>query len=89
LELTLFLELIGTVGFPIACVIALGIFVFIIYKDTKNREAKLYEEIGKNREVNAQAMAILAQYADRLEMIQSDVNDIKTDITIITTKLEQ
>lgn len=78
------IELIPTVGFPIVCVIALGAFVFYIYKQTtkenaenmekvqtrcKEREEKLYDEIKENREINAKAIATIAQYAEKLEVI--------------------
>lgn len=95
-------SIIATFGFPIACVIALGIFVFIIYRDTnKNhketltnlqtkcqaREDKLYEEVSKNREIISQAIATISKYAEKLEVIQNDVNEIKTDVIKITEKL--
>lgn len=93
--------LITTLGFPIVCVIGLGAFILMIYKDTTKaneanmekvqarcqaREDKLYEEIKANREVNAQAISTIAHYAEKLDVIQSDINDIKTDITILTNK---
>ena len=51
----------------------------------KEREEKLYEEIKANREVNAQAIATIAHYSEKLDMIQQDIHDIKNDITIIKT----
>jgi hypothetical protein len=93
--------LITTLGFPIVCVIGLGWFVYKIYQDTtkanetnmekvqarcKEREEKLYNEIKENREVNAQAIATIALYADRLEVIQNDVSEIKTDIAVLMSK---
>ena len=96
--------LITTLGFPIVCVICLGWFIYKIYQDTQKqnadnmaavqkrcqeREDKLYEEIKANREVNAQAIATIAHYAEKLDVIQSDINEIKTDITILTTKQNQ
>lgn len=101
--LTMLIELLPTVGFPIVCVIALGAFVFYIYKQTtkenaanmekvqercKEREEKLYEEIKENREVNAKAIETIAHYAEKLEVIQNDIGEIKTDITILMTKSE-
>lgn len=101
--LTMLLELLPTVGFPIVCVIALGAFVFIIYRNTtkenkenmaavqarcKEREDKLYEELKENREVIANAIATIAQYAERLEIIQEDIKEIKTDVTKLTAKIE-
>lgn len=73
--LTAFIELIPSLGFPIVCVIAMGAFIFYIYKQTtkenaanmekvqercKEREEKLYQEIKENREINAQAIATIA-----------------------------
>lgn len=97
------IELIPTVGFPIVCVIALGAFIFYIYKQTikenaanmekvqarcKEREEKLYQEIKENREINAQAIATITLYAEKLEVIQNDIGEIKTDLTILMTKSE-
>jgi hypothetical protein len=33
MEVGAFVELVGTLGFPIACVIGLGVFIYIIYKN--------------------------------------------------------
>ena len=86
-----FLELISNVGFPIALVIVLGWFIYKIYidnkADSKEREQKLYEEIKANREVNAQAIATIGMYADSINAIQRDISNIKTDITIITERI--
>lgn len=95
MELAVFIELIGTVGFPIAAVIAMGVFIYIIYKNTTKqnetnmnavqercaaREERLYEEIKANREVNAQALSTLAMYAERLGTIEQDVKYIKDNV---------
>ncbi len=95
------IELITTVGFPVFCCIAMGYFIFHIYKKTteqnnnnmervqarcKEREEKLYIEIKENREVNKKAIETIAKYAEKLETIQHDINDIKKDITIIMAK---
>ena len=91
-------SLITTLGFPIVCVIGLGWFIYKIYTDQqkaseanmaqvqarcKEREEKLYAEIKENREVNAQAIATIALYADKLDVIQSDVAEIKTDVAVL------
>lgn len=91
-------NVISTLGFPIACVIALAAFIFHIYKQTtkenianmekvqarcKEREDKLYAELAKSQEVNSKAIATIAHYAEKLDVIQKDISDIKTDITII------
>lgn len=86
--ITFFVELIPTVGFPIACVIALGIFVFKIYKRSETREDQLMLEITENRKINEKAIETIAKYAESLETIKTDINEIKSDITVITTKIQ-
>lgn len=83
MDATIFVELIGTLGFPIACVVALGVFVWKIYKRSETREDTLMIEIGKMREVNAQAIETIGHYANKLDTIQEDVKEIKTDIAVI------
>ena len=41
----------------------------------------------ENREVNAKAIKTIAKYSEKLGSIQSDINEIKTDITIINEKI--
>lgn len=57
-----------------------------VQKRCKEREDKLYEEIKQNREINAKAIETIAHYAEKLDNIQEDVRDIKTDITIIKAR---
>ena len=73
------IEVISTLGFPIACVIALGVFVWNLYKASVAREERLME-------VNEKAIATIAKYADRLDEIQKDVQVIKDDVTQIMTE---
>lgn len=80
------IDVISTVGFPIACVIGLGWFVYKIYNDMTKREDKLYSELANCRAVNEKAIDTIAHYAEKLDVIQSDINDIKTDITVIKSR---
>lgn len=82
-----FVELISTLGFPIACVVALGIFVWKIYNQSIERENKLMAEITENRLVNEKAIETIAQFAERFTHIESDVELIKTDINMIKDKI--
>jgi preprotein translocase subunit YajC len=97
-----FIQLLESFGLPVAIIVALGFFIYKIYTDTTKqnketvtqmqekcqaREEKLYDEIGKNREVITQAIATISKYAEKLDVIQSDVNEIKTDVIKITEKL--
>lgn len=86
MEVATIIEIISTLGFPIACVVALGIFVWNIYKQSVTREEKLMAEITENRLVNEKAIETIALYAERLETIQKDIADIKTELTVIAEK---
>jgi hypothetical protein len=88
MDINMFIELIGTIGFPIACVLALGIFVFKLWQQSVEREKTLMTEIAENRLVNEKAIETIAHYADRLDAIQADIGEIKNDIVIITTKID-
>lgn len=86
--LAFLVELIPTVGFPIVCVIAMGMFIWKIYKASEAREAKLMVEITENRKINKQAIETIAKYAESLETMKADISEIKTDITVITAKIQ-
>ena len=70
-------ELITNVGLPIALVIVMGYFIWILYKQSVTREEKLMGEIAENRVVNEKAIETLAVYAERLGVIENDVKEIK------------
>lgn len=94
-------SLVSSLGFPIVCVLGLSWFAWYMVKTSsetnaknmeqvqarcKEREDKLYEEIKENRAVNAKAIETIAHYAAKLDDIQHDIKDIKSDITVIKAK---
>lgn len=81
-EVSVVSEFITTLGFPIACVVALGFFVWHIYKQSIVREDKLMAEITENRLVNTKFAEIIAGYEITLGEIQHDVRDIKDTLHI-------
>lgn len=98
MEAAAIIELIPTLGFPIVACIAMGWFIYLIFKKTTadnaanmekvqarcaEREEKLYQQIEKNQEINGQAIATITLYAERLDVIQKDVSEIKTDIAVM------
>lgn len=87
MEAATLIELIPTLGFPIACVIALGFFVWKVYNQSIAREDKLMAEITENRLVNEKAIETIAQFAERFTHIESDVESIKNDIVVIKDKI--
>ena len=95
MELGLVLEAISSVGFPIACVVFMGWFIYQVFIKTTAqnadnmkmvqekcaaREEKLYTQIQKAQEINGQAIATITLYAERLTDIQQDVKDIKNAV---------
>ena len=86
METSTFVDLIGSLGFPIACVIALGFFIYQLWRQSAKRETKLYEELAECRSVNKMAIETLTLYAERLGVIEADVKEIKNDIITIVSK---
>ena len=81
-------SVISTLGFPIACVIALGLFIKEVYNNmavtNKEREEKLYTIIAENQKqlnelsnTNASFVEILNQFKNELHDISEDVENIK------------
>lgn len=75
--------LITNVGFPIVCVLGMGFFIWQIYKQSVQREDKLYKQVEESRLVNSKAIDTIAKYAEKLDTIQQDVKDIKNDVITI------
>jgi hypothetical protein len=86
------LAAITQVGFPIVCAGVMGWFIYKIYVNTTEqnkinmeqvqarcaeREEILYQQIAKAQEINGQAIATITLYAERLDVIQADVKEIK------------
>lgn len=76
----IWVSLITQLGFPIAAVIAMGIFIWTIYKRSEVREDRLTEELTKSHEVNAKAIETLTVYNQRLGNIETDVKVIKDEL---------
>lgn len=82
MDVNIITEIIASLGFPIACVLALGIFVYQLWKQSVKREDKLMEEITENRLINTKFAEIIAQYEITLGEIKTDVKDIKDTLHI-------
>lgn len=78
--------LIIDVGFPIVCVLAMGYFIWRLYLQSVERENKLYTQLDESREINAKAIDTIAHYAEKLDMIQHDVQEIKHDVIALSKK---
>lgn len=89
MEIEVFTNLITTLGFPIAVCILLFWYVWQVYKKSEKREDELRAEIKENQEANREIVKVLATYAEKLNVIQDDVEQIKHDITTINSKTVQ
>lgn len=87
MDTTMITEIISTLGFPIAAVVAMGWFILKIYKKSEDRETTLMEEIKENRKINAQAIETITLYAERLTHIEGNIVEIKDDITLIKSEM--
>lgn len=79
-------DLIGNVGLPITLVIAMGWFIWTIYKRSEKREDVLREQVIDSQKVNAEAIHTIALYAERLATIEEDVKEVKHDVNILINK---
>lgn len=83
MEISAVLEMIGTVGFPITCVLAMGWFIWTIYKKSEKREDALRSQIIESQKVNAEAIHTITLYAERLGNIESDIREVKQDVNAL------
>lgn len=83
----LWVELIQTLGFPIALVIAMSVFIYKLWKQSVEREKILMTEITENRIVNEKAIETITLYAERLGHMETDIVDIKNDVSTIKNNM--
>lgn len=77
-------QLIGSLGFPIFCTLALGYFVYKSYdnlsKSNKEREIALYEMLGKAQVTIENALETNAKLAATVDKMMGDTAEIKQDV---------
>lgn len=71
MDIPIFVELIGTIGFPIAVAIAMAWFISKIYKDQKAEKETLIEALNKANETNTKCVETLATIDARLTVIEN------------------
>lgn len=84
-------QLITSLGFPIVCVIAMAYAMWKVYIRSEDqneaREDKLYEVIAKAQAQNQELSDTNAKFVSILENYESDLDEIKTDVVDIKSKL--
>lgn len=85
-------NVISTVGFPIACVIALAFFIYKAWDDMskKNaeREEKLYVMLASAQNSIDEAIETNGKFLSQLEVMQGNLNDISSDVDDIKDFLQ-
>lgn len=104
MDMNTIVSLISTLGFPMVACIVMGWFIFKIYKNQNEsnaklisdvqarcaaREERLNEQIAKSQEVNAKAIATLALYSERLGIVEQDVKEIKEDVNVLVSTIKK
>lgn len=98
MELSSLTELFSSVGLPVAIVVVLIFVIYLmgkrmteqtdknmerIQEQSKEREDRLYSQLDETRRVNEKAIDTIGRYAEKLDNIQSDVKEIKQDLSMM------
>ena len=98
MEFMQIVDAVSSIGFPAALSVVFGWLVYTMGKkqlaqseenmirireECKEREEQLMNEIRENREINAKAIETIAHYAEKLDSIQSDIKEIKQDVSLL------
>ena len=70
------LKILTEFGLPVLMVLAMGWFIYKLWQQSKEREDKLME-------TNNKAIETITICTDRLTAIETDVKEIKQDISVI------
>lgn len=85
-------QVISTVGFPIACCLGLAYFVFRVYNDfskkCEDREDKLYSIINECQKQIADAIETNSKFLTQLEYMNRAVETISKDVDDIKDVLD-
>lgn len=92
MEIATIETLIANNGFPIACVLALGWFVFKFYTDSTKQSIQRENELMtfiKEEQVQMQSLvATNAEFVEVLNCYKSDIEKIKHDVSDIKVELQ-
>ena len=84
--------LFANIGVPTTCLVGLAWFCYAMVKKvhstTMAREERLNKQIEKAQEINEGFERIIEKYSSRLDSIEDNVQDIKTDMIEIKAKIK-
>ena len=85
-------NIISTVGFPIACVIALGFFIYKAWNDmskrSTEREEKLYTMLASAQNSIDEAVETNGKFLTQLKVMQGNLAEISNDVDDIKDYLQ-
>lgn len=92
MDVTTIQTAITTLGFPIVCVLFLGWFIWKIWirqqEQNEKREEKLYSFVSEAQSVNEKLTQTNAEFVTVLNTYKSDLDVIKSDVTEIKENLK-
>ena len=87
-----YIDIISTVGFPIACVIALGFFIYKAWNDMSKRsverEEKLYAMLASSQNSIDEAVETNGKFLAQLKVMQGNLTEISKDVDDIKDYLQ-
>lgn len=85
-------NIISTVGFPIACVIALGFFIYKAWNEmsqrSTEREEKLYTMLASAQNSIDEAVVTNGKFLTQLKVMQGNLTNISKDVDDIKDYLQ-
>ena len=86
------MTVISTLGFPIACVLGMALFIWHVYKNytatSKEREDKLYSMIADCQATNEELLKTNASFVTVIEQYNEDLSAIRNDVAVIKDYFE-
>ena len=86
-------QLISAVGFPIVACLGLGYFIYQAFQkimgQNEVREEKLYTILGQAQTTNRELTETNAKFVEVLRSYQTDLDEIKSDVSDIKDVLEK
>ncbi len=77
------MDIITSLGFPVACVVSCAWFIYTMYKNEVKDKERLYEQLATSNINNANMANVLAKTTVVLDAISIDIKNMQNDIQSI------